>query len=167
MKTVRRIGTILAAVAGLGLVAPVAAEAGTVSVTWGCGTFGGPSGIKTFEITVTAPATATAGQTVTVHIDVLHVTPWGPAAAAGTYTGRAGLDLGGAASGHVQAYNLTNPEIAAGAPFRMTGGTVQVTLPTAGQVTFATTGYVQFAPSGMWFSCGGGAAPVAATTQVS
>ncbi|WP_372672130.1 hypothetical protein [Amycolatopsis kentuckyensis] len=165
MKLKKTVAVVAAA--GLGLLGPGVAEAGTITVTWGCGTFGGPAGIKTFEITVTAPATAAAGQSVTVHADVTFVTPWGSAEPAGKYTGRVGLDLGGAASGHVDATGLTNPAIDAGAPFRMTGGTAQVTLPAAGPVTFATTGYVQFAPSGMWFSCGGGATPVAATTQVS
>lgn len=172
MKAARRLGTILAAVAtaaGLGLVAPAAAEAGTVSVTWGCGAFGGPAGIKTFDITVTAPATATAGQPVTVHADLTQVSPtWVGTEPAGRYTGYVVLELGGAASGRVDATGMTNPVIENGGLFRLSGGTGQVTLPAAGQVTLATSGYVLYYSTGTWISsCGGGAKPVAATIQVS
>ncbi|MEV7091531.1 hypothetical protein AB0M80_01690 [Amycolatopsis sp. NPDC051045] len=169
-KKIGKTVAVVAVAAGLGVVAPAAAEAGTVSVTWGCGSFGGPAGVKTFEITVTAPATATAGQTVTVQADLKQVAPaWGPTEPAGKYTGYVALELGGAASGRVDAAGMTNPAIAAGTPFRMTGGTGQLTLPTAGPVTLATRSYVLYYSTGTWIgSCGGsGATPVAATIQVS
>ncbi|KDN18289.1 hypothetical protein [Amycolatopsis rifamycinica] len=171
MKTLTRFATIAAVAAGLGLVAPVAAEAGTVSVTWGCGTIGGPAGTKTFEITVTAPATATAGQAVTVHADLTQVAPaWaGGTAPAGQFTGYVVLELGGAASGRVNATGMTNPVVQPGTLFRLTGGTGQVTLPAAGPVTLATSSYVLYYSTGTFISsCGGsGAKPVAATIQVS
>lgn len=167
----KRIAMVLAATTGFALAVPAAAEAGTVSVTWGCGAFGGPAGVKTFEITVTAPATATAGQTVTVHADLKQVSPaWGGGTEpAGKYTGYVSLELGGAASGRVDAAGMTNPVIESGGLFRLTGGTGQVTLPAAGQVTLATRSYVLYYSTGTWIiSCGGsGATPVAATIQVS
>jgi hypothetical protein len=167
----KRIATVLAATAGLALTVPAAAEAGTVSVTWGCGSFDGPAGTKTFDITVTAPATATAGQTVTVHADLTQVAPaWGGGTEpAGKYTGTIVLQLGGATSGRVDATGMTSPVIEPGTPFRLTGGTGQVTLPTAGQVTLATSSYLLYYSTGTWIiSCAGsGAKPVAATIQVS
>ncbi|WP_103353022.1 hypothetical protein [Amycolatopsis sp. CA-128772] len=171
MKALKRLATITAVTAGLALAVPVAAEAGTVSVTWGCGSIGGPAGTKTFEITVTAPATATAGQTVTVHADVTQVAPaWGGGTEpAGKYTGTVVLDVGGATSGRADATGLTNPVIEPGTSFRLTGGTGQVTLPTAGPVTLATSSYFLYYSTGTFIiACGGsGAKPVAATIQVS
>ncbi|WP_410639480.1 hypothetical protein [Amycolatopsis sp. lyj-346] len=169
-KKIGKTVAVVAVAAGVGVFAPAVAEAGTVSVTWGCGSIGGPSGTKTFEITVTAPATATVGQTVTVQADLKQVAPaWGSTEPAGKYTGSIVLALGGAASGRADATGMTNPAIQPGTPFRMTGGTGQVTLPTAGQVTLATSSYILYYSTGTFImSCGGsGAKPVAATIQVS
>ncbi|MFE6610167.1 hypothetical protein [Amycolatopsis sp. NPDC057786] len=169
MRTARRIMGVAATIAvagGLTLIAPATAQAGTVTVTWGCGSPLGPGGQKGLRITVTAPAAATAGETVTIQANTVETTnhPW--AEPAGRYTARLAIAVGGPAAETIHAEGLSNPATAEGTPLRLDGGTARVTLPTAGDVTFEPTGLLVSIDGIFRFVCGG-TAPIAATTRVS
>jgi len=117
-----------------------------------------------YRVTIGAPANANRGQTVTVTASIEQTQNYGAHLSANVYQATLDIVLGGAASGTIQATGLTNPEIQPGTPWRMTGGTAQGTLNTAGDVTYRPSGI-----NGGWWICGlsDGSSPVAATTHVS
>ncbi|MEO3813036.1 hypothetical protein ABGB17_28875 [Sphaerisporangium sp. B11E5] len=147
----------------LGFNAPPAG-AGTVTVNYTCAAITGPWGHKVFDVTVMAPATVSRGQTGTVQVAMTDTVNSSTSLAAGVVRGTMTLHLGGVGSGTVDATGMTNPAISPGTPWRVSGGTAQVTFANAGTVTF-TPGVFR---AGAW-GCGvrtGYTAPVAATTDV-
>lgn len=142
-------------------VTPAAAD--TITVTWSCSSEAG-SFTGDYHVTVTAPATAAAGSTHAVSVSAEGATTQDQQIAAGTISATLQVQLGGAGSGVVTATGLTNPEITPGTPWRVAGGTAQVTYPSAGEVTH-TPGTLD---AGV-FTCSPASspAPVAAVTTVS
>jgi len=75
--------------------------------------------------------------------------------------------LGGASSGTIVAEGLTNPQIDPGTPWRLTGGSAQVTFANAGDVTYRPGSLEVNSNGGLLFGCVPQAgAPVAAITHV-
>ncbi len=139
------------------------ASAGTVTQTWFCVSIFGGGGNVDYRITITAPATATRGQTATVTTSVVTVNNHGAYVAAGVVRASMTINLGGAASGTITATGLTNPEIQPGTPWRVNGGVAQITFANAGNVTFRAAGL----NAGSWGCVSNGLPqPVAATTTV-
>jgi hypothetical protein len=129
----------LATVAGLTVTAS-SATADTISQRFTCwpGSYA-----KTWNITVTAPATVPRGQPAPVYIKVEDPEPWdGSELAPGQIRITAYVVLGGAGSGEVQVQPpLTNPTtIPPGARWHAEG-TRQFTFPTAGTVTLAVRAF--------------------------
>jgi len=154
----RRIAICLAAVAvagGLVLAGGTPAAAGTVTQRWLCGSITGGTSYGNFHVTITAPATATVGQTATVTAAVT----------AGVIRASLVINLGGVGSGTITATGLTNPDILPGTPWRVAGGRAQITFTRAGDVTFRTS---HLDGGGTW-GCGAAAdpQPIVAVTRVS
>lgn len=125
-----------------------------------------PTSNRTFSVTITAPATATAGQTVTLQAS-LAGEPASQSIEPGLNRSELDIRLGGASSGTVIATGLVNPRIEPGTSWRMEGGQAQVTLANSGTVTF-TPGTWRMQT--YWYGCSvqnGQTAPVADTTSVS
>ncbi|MBB4704566.1 hypothetical protein [Sphaerisporangium siamense] len=141
------------------------AAAGTVTKSYVCGTFG-PQFPTVFTTTVTAPATAKRGTTisVTVAFDTDLISYSGKDA--GEQVGNMTILLGGAASGSVVANGLTTPAIPPGDTWKMSGGTAQVTVPNVGDVTFTPDRYREPYPTITIVCVPQGPVGVAATTHV-
>lgn len=163
MSVSRRIaaaGVAVAAVLAVATAVPAAAD--TVTVTWLCtseaGEFTGD-----YHVTVTAPATAAVGSTHAVTVSAQGAQNQDQHIEAGTISATLEVQLGGAGSGVVTATGLSNPEIQPGTPWRVEGGTAQVTYPAAGEVTHTPgkldAGFFACAPTSP-------PAPVAAVTTV-
>lgn len=156
-------GVAVAAVfASAAIATAVPAAADTISVTWLCtselGEFTGD-----YHVTVTAPATAEAGSTHEISVSAEGAQNQDQHVEAGTINATLDVHLGGAGSGVVTATGLSNPEIQPGTPWRVEGGTAQVTYPAAGEVTHTPgtldAGYFTCSPANP-------PAPVAAVTTV-
>jgi hypothetical protein len=145
-------------------VVPAVAHADTVTLTWLCAHALGGSSSKEVRFTVTAPATANLGQTVTVHTGVSETVPRPTAVPANTNTAQTWIVLGGAASGDVYTSLVANPHIPAGTPWRVENSEALITFNQAGTVTITPRRFMVY--GGVPYGCGG-AAPVTATTQVS
>jgi hypothetical protein len=158
------VATVAAAV--LTTVVSAAANADTVTLTWGCGNPLGGGGSKEVRITITAPATANVGQTGTVHTSVSETVPYPTNIPANTYTAQMDITLGGVASGMVYTNWMANPQIPAGTPWRVENGQAQITFAQAGTVTFTPYRFLVYRNGSASYMCGG-TAPVTATTQVS
>ena len=163
----RRIAIIAAATAvagGLVLSSVTPATAGTVNQTLVCGSIFNAGVVIHYRVTITAPDTAVRGQTATITVGIAHVTNNPTEIKAGTNHALLDVTLGGPSPGVVTAIGLTNPYIAPGTPFRMEGGTAQVTFTAAGDVTYRATrlngGFYVCVPAGY-------PQPVAAVTRVS
>jgi hypothetical protein len=155
---------ILAASFGITVFNAPSAAADTVTVSYICGvpTFP-PHWNDAYRVTVTAPATATRGQTVTVTASLV-----GIQATANTYQAALVITLGGASSGTITATGLTNPAIPAGGTPKWNGGRAQVTLASAGTVTFTPGGFtVTRNGSFQWRCTAQGSPAVADSTRVS
>lgn len=154
-------GVAVAAVFAVATAVPAAAD--TVTVTWLCtseaGEFTGD-----YHVTVTAPATAAVGSTHAVTVSAQGAQNQDQHIEAGTISATLEVQLGGAGSGVVTATGLSNPDIQPGTPWRVEGGTAQVTYPAAGEVTHTPgkldAGFFTCAPTSP-------PAPVAAVTTVS
>lgn len=160
----RKLLTILAAVAATLLVTAAPAAAGTVTVNYHCSVGGGMWAWDVeYRTTITAPATIAQGQTATVKIEYTGVKDWTANSPAGTYNGWASFKLGGASTGTITAPGLTNPAIQAGQKMRFINASAQVTFPNKGQVTYtpSTFNYGPHCP--VWTAT---PASVAATTTV-
>jgi hypothetical protein len=146
----------------IGNVAPAAAD--TVTIRWTCASVFGQVSTGDFRVTVTAPATASAGQTVTVTAAAEATWPNPSYLAPGAVQATMEVELGGVSAGRITLTGLTNPEIQPGTPWRIGGGSGQVTLANRGQVSF----HPVLINAGS-FRCGKTAPPypVADTTQVS
>ncbi|MFC6081117.1 hypothetical protein [Sphaerisporangium aureirubrum] len=163
-KVATRTVMVGTAVAALLTLDAAPASAGTVTVNYTCAAITGPWGYKVFDVSVTSPATVTRGQTAAVQVAMTDTFMSTTSLAAGVVRGTMTLHLGGAGSGTVDATGLTNPAVAPGTPWRVSGGSAQVTFANAGDVTF-TPGVFR---AGAW-GCGvrtGYTAPVASTTHV-
>lgn len=167
LRRIMAIGAAAVTTAGIIIAGGSAASADTVSVSYTCSGFGFPVQNFTYSVTITAPATATRGQTVTLQASIAATSPSSQNVAAGVNRAELDIVLGGASSGTVTATGLTNPSIQAGTPWRVEGGQAQVTLSNAGTVSFtpATWRMTTF-----HYGCSvknGTTAPVADTTSVS
>jgi hypothetical protein len=121
---------------GLGLtVSAGVAAADTITQTYTCWPGGG---LKTMNVTVTAPAAVTSGQPAPVHVVLEDTVPWtGAELAAGQARFVAFVTLGGAGSGEVQVSPLTNlTAVPPGGTYRIER-TQQFTFTTAGTVTLS------------------------------
>jgi hypothetical protein len=155
---------VVAATAGLVTVGATPAAADTVRVNYRCA-LDRVVIPRTFDITITAPATAARGQAVTVAATVSDIVPSSTHIPANSGDWVLTIHLGGAATGSPR-INMTNPEIQPGTPWRITGSG-QVTLPAAGTVTYRPGIAARRLVS---YSCGPAdpdSVPVAATTRVS
>jgi len=153
----RRFAIIVAATAvacGLVLSGAFPVSAGTVTQTWLCASIFGGAGPIDYRITITAPATATRGQTATITTSIATVANHPNAVAAGTIRATSSIALSGAASGTLTATGLTNPAIQPGTPWRLEGGQAQITFTNAGDVTYRATGV----NAGAW-GCGAAGYP--------
>lgn len=123
----------VAVMAGLGLGATAAAD--TVTQSFTCYPGGGS---KTMNVTVTAPATATSGQPTPVLVRLVDTVPWsGSELAPGAAYITAWVALGGAGSGEVHVYPLTNPAaVPPGGQYRVER-THEFTFTTPGTVTLS------------------------------
>ncbi|WP_156038634.1 MULTISPECIES: hypothetical protein [Actinoalloteichus] len=108
--------------------------AGTSRVTYSCGDPADPR-VEDIDVTITAPATATQGDTVTVEASTLILLGVPFDAPAGSFATELDIELGGDASGSVTAAGLSNVETPANEPIRFTGGETQITLDEPGQVS--------------------------------
>jgi hypothetical protein len=155
-----------AAVAGVLTVGATPAAADTVTIDYRCAVLHIVVP-RTFDITITAPATATRGVPVTVTATVVSRHPLSQDTPAGAYQGVHTLVLGGATTGEFTVRPMANQPLEAGEPWQITGSS-QITLNNPGNVTF-TPGYTGFSrPGGQ--GCrpiDEAGAPVAATTRVS
>jgi len=163
----RRIAICLAAVAvagGLVLAGVTPAAAGTVTQRWLCGSITGGTSYGNFHVTITAPATASVGQTATVTAAVTAAVNQSNTIAAGVIRASLVINLGGVGSGTITATGLTNPDILPGTPWRVAGGRAQITFTRAGDVTFRTS----HLDGGAW-GCGAATdpQPIVAVTRVS
>jgi hypothetical protein len=161
----------VAGVAAVGLtVTGGAAAADTVTLHHQCGLASGPFQ-SDWHVTITAPATAARGSTVTVTADIVNTRNNTDPVPANKYRGELRIKLGGASTGEILATGLINPQIDPGTPWRLLGGSAQVTLANAGDVTFSELGFRvlnndQFGVP--FFGCSPvGTVPVADTTHVS
>lgn len=163
---IRRIGIVVAATLALFVTTP--AMAATVVAKYSCGGIWTPLTHRSAEVTVTAPATAAPGQTVTVTVVRLVDLSrrLDQPVAAGSYRYYLRLTLGGAASGMVNSTVMTNPALAAGEHVRVENGTAQVTMPASGDVTYQPTRFGP--PENHWYCWpkDGEPVPVVATTSV-
>lgn len=146
-------------------IAPPAAAA-TVTVDYSCA-YMHIIVPHTFDITITAPATATRGTPTTISATVVSRHPLSSDQPAGAYQGDHSIVLGGADTGSVLVAPMASPALDAGEPWQITGST-QTTFDTAGTVTlkpditrFSRPGYLGCIPKSA------NSAPVAATVQVS
>ncbi|MBB4905060.1 hypothetical protein [Actinophytocola algeriensis] len=148
------------------VVAPAPAAAATMAVHYDCAGMmvGGP---KTFDITITAPATATRGVPVTVTVKIQSHVPLAVDADAGDYRVYHSLVLGGAVTSSHGMGPMTNPPFDEGELWWVTGST-QLTFDTAGTVTYKP-GHITFHAPGA-VGCrpkDASTVPVLAGTQVS
>lgn len=122
---------------------------------------------RTFDITITAPATATRGTPVTITATVVSRHPLAEDQPAGSYQGDHSIVLGGAETGSVLVAPMANPPLDAGEPWQITGST-QATFDSAGAVTLKPdiTRFTKPMPSGCKPTFAS-SVPVAATVQVS
>lgn len=152
------------AAAGLLLAATASpALADTVQVTYLCGTPGSVT-VEPIDVTITAPATAVVGETVTLEVSTLRVNTLPFDVPAGATQVDMAIDLGGASAGSVTATGLSNVATPANERIQMVGGTAQLTLDSAGDVTLTPGGMESVIDDG---TCTvDGTAPVAATIQV-
>lgn len=165
--TKRIAATALAALAAFGLIT-TPATADTVVTRWTCiNPFGGINGSWDFRITVTAPATATVGQTATLTASFYNTVPRGSHVAAGTFTGQLEIAVGGAGSGLVYANGLSNPDTQPDQPLGLDGGHAQYTYSASGSVTFKPQVIRIFRNGVAVELCGSNNTPIAATTRVS
>ena len=170
MFTIRKsivAGVALTAAVGLGTVAAAPATADTVSVSFSCAFAGAGHWTADYLVTITAPATATRGQAVTVTAALGSIGTANQDAPAGAYRAFMDISLGGAASGTITANGLTSPAVRVGDPLPLTGGVASVTFNAVGDVTYRP---VRFVSTNRGFGCGvlgGGSGPVTATTRVS
>jgi hypothetical protein len=167
-RTVASSVAAITAVAGLGMVAVSPAGADTVTMNESCGGLWIPLHTRVIEFTITAPATASPGQTVTVTINriVDHNNVLTDARPAGQDHVDATITLGGAASGTVSTTRLASPALQAGEFWRAETGTAQVTMPASGEVTYLPDTW--HIVNGGWqcWPPSGGTVPVAARTRV-
>ncbi|WP_372412180.1 hypothetical protein [Streptomyces luteireticuli] len=121
----------------------------------------------TAEVTVTAPVSVPQGGTAELSLDVFMGMNSPISVPARSVKGTAGLSLGGAQTGQMNATGLTNPDaIAGGKPVILSGGRASVRLDTPGKVT-VTPGDMSFTAMGIIASCMlKGTAPAAATVEV-
>jgi hypothetical protein len=142
--------------------------ADTVSVNYVCG-----ASIwhwnEAFHVTITAPATATRNQTVTVTASLVGTNAgFLDPVPADTYQAALTITLGGASSGTITATGLTNPALPARDPLKWNGGRAQVTLANAGNVTFKPGGFAVTEDGfARWTCIAQGSPAVADTTVVS
>ncbi len=161
MTTFRRaiaVGAAMVLAAGLTIFYAPAATAGRAAVVFECYGYWVPPGKKfTYTITITAPATASRGATVTLGASIESSPATGdPGSTPSSASMR--IALGGAASGEVIAYNFVIPH----GTTNYVNGTATATLPNAGTVTFGPRGW-----SVPGFTCYTvEPIPVLATTQV-
>ncbi|MFE3599930.1 hypothetical protein [Streptomyces sp. NPDC059142] len=157
-------GAVLGLVTGIGA---GTAMADTVSTTYSCAA-GGQTLEVTEKITITAPATANTGDTVTLQVAVEHGTKTTGTVPAKSVTAQMVVTVGGAGSGAVTATGLTNPEeIPQGTVPVLSGGTAQVSLSAPGDVTF-TPSELTVDNGGLKATCSPiGSVAAAATTHVS
>ena len=152
------------------VLAEPAARAGTVSTEWSC-TTGAGGWLETYTVSVTAPATATRGDTVTLSATVTGSRPQpGPRPAGYFSNGSLGLTVHGAATARVTVTGMTSPAANDRDPYRLVGGSARLTVNAAGTVTlspdnagFPLTGYPGF---GLGCSDYDGVLPVAAGIQI-
>ncbi len=160
---------VITATAGLGMAGASPASADTVVMNHTCAGIWTPGHTRVIEFTITAPATASPHQTVTVTVNRLvdrsrvESTP----VEAGHYRADALITLGGAASGRVTTNELTSPALQAGENWRVENGTVRVTMPAAGEVTYQPDTW-RIIPHPAWqcWPKAGEPVPVAARTLV-
>ncbi|OKI09462.1 hypothetical protein A6A06_01810 [Streptomyces sp. CB02923] len=153
------------AAAGLTMVAAAGpAAAGTVSLTYSC-SVGGTTVAYPGAVTITAPATAKAGDVVTLQVDLEREPHAAQDIPAHAITGQLTIGLGGAGTGSVQAAGLTNLQAVPKGGAVVLSGSTSATLSTAGDVTFTPAG-LQVAFNGAAATCSpvGAVAPAATTT---
>src|SRR5262245_58137942 len=102
---------IVAAVAAIGAVAvgQVPAAAGTVTQSYKCGTVIGGGWWETWRMSITAPATAARGTTITLQA-TMERPDWIASYPANANSAELGIGIFGAMSGGVTATGLTNLE---------------------------------------------------------
>lgn len=171
MLALKRIASIAAAIAmaiGAVVIGTPAASADTVLMKYRCGNAIGGGWDFNWYITITAPANATPGQTVTLNISAESPTPSSQPVAAGVTFAYLDVRLGGASSGIVYSTRMSNPDIPAGSPLRYVGATAQATLANAGDVTYKPDKFAYgVTGAGVWCNARPGfVTPVAATTRV-
>jgi hypothetical protein len=159
------LGAALLAAVATTFAAAAPASADTVAVTYICGI--PPFGAyppATYDVTITAPATASRGHTVTLTASVVNRATMTESKDVGFYKATLRIDLGGASSGSVETTGLANPALQPGDLWQLRDGSAQVTLTNAGDVTFSP---------GSWRMAGFHCVthfqqpvPVAATTRV-
>jgi hypothetical protein len=155
-----------AAVAGVLTVGATPAAAATVTMEYRCA-YMHIVFARTYDITITAPATASTGQPVTVTATVASRHPLSQDEPAGAYRGEHVLTLGGAASGDFTVKPLSSPPLQAGEPWRLSGSS-RITFDNPGTVTFkpGLVGLTRPLTQGC-IPANANTAPVAATTRVS
>jgi hypothetical protein len=144
------------------------AQAATVTIRYQCYVTMLNVIYMNWDVTVTAPATLTAGSTATIHTALTTPDSHPGAVPAGTYYGNLTLTLGGAGSGTVVTTGLANPALAAGEQLRIVGGTGQVTLNTRGTVTLMPRAFRINFTFNPWtfYDCTNAAAPSVTSIQV-
>lgn len=145
-----------------------AATADTVLMKYRCGNAVTGGWDYNWNITITAPATATRGQTVTLNVSAESTIPTTEPVEANLVFGFLDIRLGGASSGTVGSTRMSNPDIEAPTPLELTGGTAQATLANVGEVTYKAARFSYgITGAGLWCDPRPGfVPPVVTTTRV-
>ena len=122
------------AAAGAIVLGQTAASAGTVTQQYTCGSVFGGGWTETWRMTITAPATANRGQTITLGLG-MEKPDWVGSWPANTYSAEFSIGAFGATSGGTTATGMVNPELHS-EPFRFTGSTPFTLANVAGDVEF-------------------------------
>ncbi|APU21615.1 hypothetical protein [Actinoalloteichus sp. GBA129-24] len=119
---------------GVSAASPDNSTAGTSRVTYSCGDPSAPR-VEDINVTITAPASAAVGDTVTVEAGTLILEGVPFDSPAGSFHTELDITLGGSASGTITATGLSNEETPANTPIPFSGGEVALTLDQAGEAS--------------------------------
>jgi hypothetical protein len=135
MPSLRTIAAGFAVAAAVTAISVPSAAAGTINNGYSCQA-GLAGWQEVYSVTVTVPATARQGDTITVTGRTAGTTPRSGARPAGYYVGSLGIMVGGATSSSVSITGMTSPAARDGDPYGLAGGSGHITLNNVGVVTF-------------------------------
>ncbi|HEV2778939.1 MAG TPA: hypothetical protein VGX25_06005 [Actinophytocola sp.] len=164
----RTVASVIAAITMAAGFTVVAASADTLVLTHNCGGIWTPLHTRVIETTISAPATASPGQTITVTVNriVDRNNVQSEARPAGYWKATARVRFGEGPDQWFETTRMSSPALQAGEYFRVENGTAQVTMPASGQLDFRPAGWL-LSPNPGWMCWPKDQpVPVAATTRV-